>query len=644
MSLGRGLVVLTALSCLSSWSEARFVYVPNSILERREGGHVDSQVNSLTSTDGIIPFGFYDLQFCRPNNHTAASFVENLGTLLRGDKIEDSPYSFAMLQNTSCTMVACKEKDNVLNKEALKKFEKRIVRGYRGNMIVDYLPALRSGKLDKNNCKKGRNPLRTDTDVRGFAIGGCSKSEVYINNHLDFTIEYNYVDTTNKKDSNYYVVGFYVSPRSIGKRNAVDKCSMENPATHFSTKLAEGETTKSIEWSYSVKWKYNPAVEWVTRWDNYLNSSEADTDAQAHWLRITQSILVILCLSGVVAIILMRTLHLDFNRYNNPDNEEEMQEEVGWKLVHTDVFRPPSHPNLFAAVIGTGTQLLGMSCATLLFALLGFLSPARRGFLLTTLILLFVLMAFFNGYVTGLLQMMFSVRQWKTVVFAGTAFPGFIFLIWGFSEALLAHRGAANAVPVGTVFSIIGLWFGICLPQAILGASFSYRQAPIENPLRYNVQEKAIPSQKWLFSYPATILLPGIVPFAAALTELSLLMRSIWQGQVYYVFGFLSLVFVVSVITVCLTVIVYIYYQLVFEDYRWWWKSIFVPSGMGVYYFLYAIHYYNSTLNVKTWLAAWMYFSFCGIVAVAITLIAGTVGFYAAWMFTRKIYRSIKIE
>lgn len=44
--------------------------------------------------------------------------------------------------------------------------------------------------------------------------------------------------------------------------------------------------------------------------------------------------------SAIVAMILMRTLHLDFNRYNNPENTEEAQEEVGWKLVHADVFRP----------------------------------------------------------------------------------------------------------------------------------------------------------------------------------------------------------------------------------------------------------------------------------------------------------------
>eukprot|EP01059_Diplonema_ambulator_P032425 TRINITY_DN634_c0_g2_i1.p1 TRINITY_DN634_c0_g2~~TRINITY_DN634_c0_g2_i1.p1 ORF type:complete len:641 (+),score=187.64 TRINITY_DN634_c0_g2_i1:66-1988(+) len=628
---------------LASQAESRFIYVPNALIERREKELIAPQVNSLTSTDGIIPFGYYDLQFCYPRGSTL-EVDENLGMLLRGDKIEPSPYEFKMAVNEKCKIVKCSNGNDVLKGKALSKFEQRIERGYRGNLIFDNLPVLTSKNERGKGCRRGRNPMREGTDIRGYALGGCSENDIYINNHLDFTIGYNTMLV--KEETVYYVNSFFVAPKSIGKRageTEEDACTPANDS-HFNTILPEGQKEKKIMWTYSVTWVHKPEIEWVTRWDNYLNSSEADSNAQSHWIRITQSILVILCLSGVVAIILMRTLHLDFNRYNNPDNEEEMQEEVGWKLVHTDVFRPPKHPNLFAGIIGTGTQLLGMSVATLLFALLGFLSPAKRGMLLTTLILLFVLMAFFNGYVTGLLQMMFSVRQWKTIILSGTLFPGFIFIIWGITEMMLASKGAANAVPFSTVASIVGLWFGICLPQAVLGASFSYRQSPIENPLKYNTQEKSIPPQKWMFSTIATVLLPGIVPFAAMHFELSLLMRSIWQGQVYYVFGFLSLVFVVCVVTVAETVVVYIYYQLVFEDYRWWWKSVLVPSGMGLYYFLYSIHYYNSTLNVKTWLASWMYFAFCFIVAMCITLISGTVGFYSAWIFTRKIYGSIKIE
>ena len=47
----------------------------------------------------------------------------------------------------------------------------------------------------------------------------------------------------------------------------------------------------------------------------------------------------------MVGMILVRNLHRDITRYNRVLTEEEKQEEreeSGWKLVHTDVFRPVS--------------------------------------------------------------------------------------------------------------------------------------------------------------------------------------------------------------------------------------------------------------------------------------------------------------
>ena len=51
--------------------------------------------------------------------------------------------------------------------------------------------------------------------------------------------------------------------------------------------------------------------------------------------------------------------------------------------------------------VGTGVQLLGMTFVTMIFAVLGFLSPANRGGLMTAMLLLFVLMGIFAGYFSG---------------------------------------------------------------------------------------------------------------------------------------------------------------------------------------------------------------------------------------------------
>src|SRR5262245_11681260 len=98
----------------------------------------------------------------------------------------------------------------------------------------------------------------------------------------------------------------------------------------------------------------------------------------------------------MVAMILMRTLRRDVMAYNaQAQSEEEQAEETGWKLIHGEVFRPPSWGGVFSVLIGTGVQVFTMTLLTLIFAVLGFLSPANRGGLMTALLLLFV----FMGYV-----------------------------------------------------------------------------------------------------------------------------------------------------------------------------------------------------------------------------------------------------
>jgi len=103
------------------------------------------------------------------------------------------------------------------------------------------------------------------------------------------------------------------------------------------------------------------------------------TDDQIHWFSIINSLMIVLFLTGMVAMIMMRTLHADFRRYREMETSEEAQEETGWKLVHGDVFRPPGFPMLLSVSVGSGVQVFAMGVITMMFAVLGFLSPANRG-------------------------------------------------------------------------------------------------------------------------------------------------------------------------------------------------------------------------------------------------------------------------
>ena len=91
------------------------------------------------------------------------------------------------------------------------------------------------------------------------------------------------------------------------------------------------------------------------------------------------SLVIVLFLSGMVAMITVRSLHKDIARYNAVENAEEAQEEFGWKLVHGDVFRPPKHYTLLCSFLGSGVQIFAMVMITIFVAMCGMLSPSSRG-------------------------------------------------------------------------------------------------------------------------------------------------------------------------------------------------------------------------------------------------------------------------
>ncbi|KAL8506367.1 hypothetical protein ACS0TY_017300 [Phlomoides rotata] len=98
----------------------------------------------------------------------------------------------------------------------------------------------------------------------------------------------------------------------------------------------EVDKDKEIVFSYDVSYKESE-TKWASRWDTYLLMN----DDQIHWFSIINSLMIVLILSGMVAMIMMRTLYKDIANYNQLETQNEAQEETGWKLVHGDVFRAP---------------------------------------------------------------------------------------------------------------------------------------------------------------------------------------------------------------------------------------------------------------------------------------------------------------
>lgn len=55
-----------------------------------QGDKLNLKVNKLSSTKTQLPYEYYSIPYCRPDPIVPSA--ENLGEVLRGDRIENSPY------------------------------------------------------------------------------------------------------------------------------------------------------------------------------------------------------------------------------------------------------------------------------------------------------------------------------------------------------------------------------------------------------------------------------------------------------------------------------------------------------------------------------------------------------------------------
>ncbi|XP_019056357.1 PREDICTED: transmembrane 9 superfamily member 11 [Tarenaya hassleriana] len=633
-------------------------YLPGSYPHKyKVGDPLNVKVNSLTSIETEMPFSYYSLPFCQPPDGVKDS-AENLGELLMGDRIENSPYKFKMFTNESEIFMCQTEK---LNADTFKLLKKRIDEMYQVNLILDNLPAIRYTEKDGYVLR-----------WTGFPVGIKVQGVYYVFNHLKFKVlVHKYEDpnvarvmgtgdaaemipTMGKKDSDepgYMVVGFEVIPCSFAHNGDTTKklkmydrytSPIKCDSTSVSMSIREGQ---SIGFTYEVSFELSD-IKWPSRWDAYLKME----GAKVHWFSILNSLMVITFLAGIVLVIFLRTVRRDLTHYEELDKEAQaqMNEELsGWKLVVGDVFRAPSNPSLLCVMVGDGVQILGMAVVTILFAALGFMSPASRGALITGMLFFYMILGIAAGYV--------AVRLWRTISCgnhhgwvsvawkAACFFPGIAFSILTTLNFLLWGSHSTGAIPFSLFVILLLLWFCISVPLTLIGGYFGAKAPHIEYPVRTNQIPREIPAQK----YPSWLLVfgAGTLPFGTLFIELFFIMSSIWMGRVYYVFGFLFIVLILLVVVCAEVSLVLTYMHLCVEDWKWWWKSFFASGSVAIYIFIYSINYLVFDLkSLSGPVSATLYLGYSFLMVLAIMFVTGSVGFLSSFWFVHYLFSSVKLD
>jgi transmembrane 9 superfamily protein 2/4 len=638
-----------------------------------KGQEVELKVNAITSIHTQIPKPYYRLPFCEPAGG-AKMASENLGEFITGNKVQSSPYNINMLQELYCQKL-CQKTLDVTGTRLLKS---HIMRAYHNNWIIDNLPSAAIGAADgikqkhyaggfpigfidsKSPDTKGKKERKRDKRKR------MGSAQAYVYNHVNIVLEYHQPSAT----EGYRVVGFSVEPMSIkhsflggyewdgesdeGLKKSLSTCTnsehMVRDNIQENQKVAEGE---KIVYTYDVFWKESP-VAWSSRWDVYLNE-EGLVPPQVHWYSISNSIFVVVFLSLLIISVLVKNLKKDIATYNSmtsgliADEEEDEEEidETGWKLVHADVFRPPSNfPMLYCVLVGSGTQLLVSLLITICLGAIGFLNPSRRGGMMNAVLVCFMLCGILAGYVSSRLYKAFRGRAWQLcTVSTALFFPGMCFTVFLFFNVVLAFYKSSGSAPFLDILILAAMWCGVSIPLVFVGAFFGYKKEAIQFPTVTSTIARAIPEpSSFLLSPRVAIWYAGLIPFSGAYVELFFIMSSLWMDQYYYVFGFTFLVFLILLLTCAEVAVLLVYYQLLNENHRWWWFSLMCSGSVSFLFFGYSIVWFGTLEASRMFFTYLLYFGYTFLMCFTIFLVCGSFGSLVCFWFVRKIFAAIKVD
>lgn len=447
----------------------------------------------------------------------------------------------------------------------------------------------------------------------------------------------------------------------------------------------DDKVTVTIPYSYSVYYREDERVEWSKRWDLYFNDQEQSTGI--HWLAIVNSLVICGFLATVVVMIMAKTVLGDSRRTSkdgsledgkikikskskkartgnrsprektnglldqksdadqddDSSSDEEFVEDItGWKLLHGDVFRAPPHATFLAPIVGSGTQLIFMATGLLILSTLGVLNPSFRGGFVSVGVGLFVFAGLFSGYFSSRVYKTFNGKDWRrNTLMTALLFPGLLFSTIFILNLFVWAQASSSALPFGTLICLIALWLLIQLPLVYCGSWYGFHHSnPYEHPTKTNNIARQIPEQAWYTRSVYTVLLAGLVPFAVLFIELLFIFQSIWQDKsgYYYVFGFLSVVSLLSIVAVVEVTVVATYVQLCAENYNWWWQSFFIGSGSAFWIFIYCFSFYWFKLHIQGFISGLLFFSYSLMACAVYGLLMGTVAFWTAYAFVRRIY------
>merc|ERR1711907_45826 len=323
---------------------------------------------------------------------------------------------------------------------------------------------------------------------------------------------------------------------------------------------------------FSLHVQFEPtSEEFHSRFDRYLDHEFFKHPI--HWFSVFNSFMMVLFLMGLVALILLRTLKKDYARYGlihdledgegDEDEKDAMLhdrvEDAGWKQVHGDVFRAPAVLPLFAALVGTGWQLVILTFGVILFAVLGPVHGEvheERGEMMQAILICYAFSTVVSGFMSG----KYFKEYYPTVARGGKSsgssnlwqaamgltvvlLPVVTVLIFAVLNSVSLVYGTINSIPFLVLLKLFFLYVFVSVPLCVAGTLLgrhSSKGSATCFPCRVNAIPRPIPEDVPWYGKPSGLIpLAGLLSFGSIFIELYYVLTSLWNYKFYHVYGFL---------------------------------------------------------------------------------------------------------
>jgi len=544
--------------------------------------------------DNLVPFNnpqesyrYHTLKFCKPDPLHHKS--QTLGEVLQGSEKVYSGYDLRFRHQVKPARELCKVS---LNKEDIDAFRYAIDNQYHFTWYYDEIP------------------------IKGLIGDMDHNDNMYLYTEHDFQFQYN-------------------ADRVIDARVFIDNAHR--------VKLPPDATKLEVTFTYTATWT-DTDVSFRDRAAN--NAGELyQEEIEIQWFSIVNSFVLVVLLTGFLAFIVLRILKKDYQRYTALDEEED-QDETGWKLLHADVFRFPVYKSVFASIIGTGLQLLLIFFIMLSLSVLGAFYAHGRGTMYAAIIVVYSLTAVCAGFASASFYKKIEGTNWvRNVLITVTIFALPAFVIWAALNTVAIVYSSTLALPFGTIIALFALYFLVTFPLTLAGAIAGKNfGSPMDAPCRTKLAPREIPSAPWYRSSIVQVMVAGFLPFSAIYVELYYVFISLWGHQLFTPYGILYLVFVILLmVTACITVSL-TYLQLSMENHNWWWTSLMSGGATAFFIYAYCFYFLYSESRMSGFFQVSYYFGYMLLICYALFLMLGSVGFYCSFIFVKQIYRSIKCD